>query len=521
MDRYDCRGPDSARDGTRRGCNRARAPRLDSHARSFVLPARTGRRLGRGADAPPARRRLSFVRLAQLCRALEARLGPPLQGGHPSPPTMRPTGVEKPPAWPRVALRPSPGSVRPASGSVTRIGRIDHSGGCDGRALCLCADPERRGPRGCDERRSLRAWAASNRVGWRSEAARAHGQGRSHQSGQLSRPRRLSGVGPRPRTRSGAGDRGGHGVELLGRGGAAFPTGRKWDAVRRQPAMPHYVVCNADESEPGTFKDRVLMGSDPFAVVEAMTICGLATDEHARLHLHSRRIPARRGADRRRHRAGARRRPARSQRDGIGPRVRHRNPPRWRRLHLRRGDGALQFDRRQARRAAVEAAVPGAVGVFGKPTVANNVETLVNVLDIVNEGGAAWATTGTPGSTGHPLVLPLGSRRAAGPLRIAVRRDAARGRSSWPEAWAVAGRSRRSCWAAPRARSSGLRAARHAAHLRSGARAAGTTLGSGVVMVFDETADIGDALQRHGGVLPRTNRAASVSHAASEPCAAG
>src|SRR5262249_4036390 len=54
---------------------------------------------------------------------------------------------------------------------------------------------------------------------------------------------------------------------LLGRGGAAFPTGRKWEAVARQPARPHYLVCNADESEPGTFKDRVLMEGDPFAVV--------------------------------------------------------------------------------------------------------------------------------------------------------------------------------------------------------------------------------------------------------------
>jgi NADH-quinone oxidoreductase subunit F len=47
--------------------------------------------------------------------------------------------------------------------------------------------------------------------------------------------------------------------KLVGRGGAAFPTGRKWAAVAAQPAQPHYLVCNADESEPGTFKDRVLM----------------------------------------------------------------------------------------------------------------------------------------------------------------------------------------------------------------------------------------------------------------------
>ncbi|HYX11192.1 MAG TPA: NAD(P)H-dependent oxidoreductase subunit E, partial [Candidatus Acidoferrum sp.] len=55
---------------------------------------------------------------------------------------------------------------------------------------------------------------------------------------------------------------------LLGRGGAAFPTGRKWAAVAGQAAQPHYFVCNADESEPGTFKDRILMEHDPFAVVE-------------------------------------------------------------------------------------------------------------------------------------------------------------------------------------------------------------------------------------------------------------
>ena len=52
---------------------------------------------------------------------------------------------------------------------------------------------------------------------------------------------------------------------LLGRGGAAFPTGRKWAAVAAQAAQPHYLVCNADESEPGTFKDRVLLEGDPFA----------------------------------------------------------------------------------------------------------------------------------------------------------------------------------------------------------------------------------------------------------------
>ncbi|HYY08496.1 MAG TPA: NAD(P)H-dependent oxidoreductase subunit E, partial [Actinomycetota bacterium] len=65
-------------------------------------------------------------------------------------------------------------------------------------------------------------------------------------------------------------------AKLLGRGGAAFPTGVKWSAVATQPVRPHYVICNADESEPGTFKDRVLMELDPFSVVEALTIAGFA-----------------------------------------------------------------------------------------------------------------------------------------------------------------------------------------------------------------------------------------------------
>ncbi|MBA3235399.1 MAG: NAD(P)H-dependent oxidoreductase subunit E, partial [Chloroflexi bacterium] len=65
--------------------------------------------------------------------------------------------------------------------------------------------------------------------------------------------------------------------KLMGRGGAAFPTGRKWAAVAAQGAQPHYLVCNADESEPGTFKDRVLLEGDPFATVEAMTIAAFAT----------------------------------------------------------------------------------------------------------------------------------------------------------------------------------------------------------------------------------------------------
>ncbi len=146
--------------------------------------------------------------------------------------------------------------------------------------------------------------------------------------------------------------------KLLGRGGAAFPTGRKWEAVAKASVRPHYLVCNADESEPGTFKDRVVMERDPFAVVEAMTIAGFATGcERGYLYVRgeyplaaerlSHAIDARPGAG-----------PPGRRRAGTGRAVRHRAAPRRRRLHLRRGDGPLQLHRGIPGRAAQQAPLP-------------------------------------------------------------------------------------------------------------------------------------------------------------------
>jgi NADH-quinone oxidoreductase subunit F len=75
--------------------------------------------------------------------------------------------------------------------------------------------------------------------------------------------------------------------KLLGRGGAAFPIAKKWEALfqqrhllRQDPSRAHYIICNADESEPGTFKDRILMEGDPFAVLEGMTIGAIVAGAH-------------------------------------------------------------------------------------------------------------------------------------------------------------------------------------------------------------------------------------------------
>ena len=85
-------------------------------------------------------------------------------------------------------------------------------------------------------------------------------------------------------------------AKLLGRGGAAFPTGRKWEAVAAHPTRPHYLICNADESEPGTFKDRVLLEHDPFSRHRVDDDRGLRHRLRARLPLPARRVPAGLGA---------------------------------------------------------------------------------------------------------------------------------------------------------------------------------------------------------------------------------
>ena len=207
--------------------------------------------------------------------------------------------------------------------------------------------------------------------------------------------------------------------KLMGRGGAAFPTGRKWEAVARESAPPHYVVCNADESEPGTFKDRVLMEGDPFAIIEAMTICGIATGCGARLHLHSRRV-SRAPSARIGHAIaqalaagllGAERRPVGGLRFDI---------------EIRRGGGAYICGEETALFNSIEGKrgeprskppFPAQSGLFGKPTVVNNVETLVNVLDIVHRRRRGVGAGRHAGVDRHAAVLPVGPHRAARALR--------------------------------------------------------------------------------------------------------
>ena len=226
----------------------------------------------------------------------------------------------------------------------------------------------------------------------------------------------------------------------MGRGGAAFPTGVKWEAVAQQPVRPHYLVCNADESEPGTFKDRVLLEGDPFALIEAMTIAAYATGcEHGYLYLrgeypvaHARISHALAGGP-----------PPRltwaptSSSTGFAFDIEIRT--RRRRLHLRRGDRDLQLDRGLPGRAARQAAVPGRGGAVRQADRRQQRRDAHNVLPILLEGGPAFAQHRHREVDRDQAVLPFWARRAARRLRGRVRR-----------------RRSASCWSAPVACRAGI-----------------------------------------------------------------
>ena len=281
---------------------------------------------------------------------------------------------------------------------------------------------------------------------------------------------------------------------LLGRGGAAFPTGRKWAAVATQAAQPHYLVCNADESEPGTFKDRVLLEGDPFATVEAMTIAAFATGASKGFLYIRGEYPE---AEARVANAIQRAREAGLLGDDIlGSGFSFD-------IELRRGAGAYICGEETALFESIEGKrgeprnkppFPVEVGLFGKPTVVNNVETLANVLRIVTDGGETFARIGTEGSTGPKLFCLSGHVANPGVYEVefgATLRDLielAGGVPGGREIRTILLGGAAGVFVGPGALDMPL--------TFEATRAAGATLGSGVIMVFDETTDLVDTLRR-------------------------
>ncbi|HUW52942.1 MAG TPA: NADH-quinone oxidoreductase subunit NuoF [Rhodanobacter sp.] len=191
---------------------------------------------------------------------------------------------------------------------------------------------------------------------------------------------------------------------LRGRGGAAFPAGIKWKTCLDAPADRKYIVCNADEGDSGTFADRMIMEGDPFVLIEGMTIAGLAVGaNHGYIYLRCEYPHAQRALE-----AAI----ASAEADGyLGDDVRGSGKPF--RLEVRMAAGAyicgeetsllesLEGKRGQVR---FKPPLPAIEGLFGKPTVINNVVTLASVPIILDKGAAYYRDYGIGRSRG---TLPL------------------------------------------------------------------------------------------------------------------
>ena len=215
---------------------------------------------------------------------------------------------------------------------------------------------------------------------------------------------------------------------IRGRGGAGFQMGRKISFLPHGD-MDKYLVCNADESEPGTFKDRELMQKCPHMLIEGIAIAAYAGAIHKRVHLHPRRVPAPGRHPGGRDRRGRRRRLHRR----ADPRLRllhvARPAPRRRRVHLRRGDRPAGLAGGQARQPAAEAAVPGDRGPVRRPDADQQRRDAGHGARHPADGRRA----STPRSAPRPRPAPSSSRSPAtssGPATTRSSSGSHRGRSS-------------------------------------------------------------------------------------------
>ena len=195
---------------------------------------------------------------------------------------------------------------------------------------------------------------------------------------------------------------------LRGRGGAGFPTGMKWSFVPRTSPKPKYIVVNADESEPGTCKDRVLMENDPHQLIEGVLIAGLAVDAHAGyIYIRGEYRYLIEIMDKAIAEAYAK--------GWLGKNIQGTGFDFD--LYTHTGAGAYECGEESALLESLEGKrgiprirppFPAVVGAFQCPTVLNNVETYCAVPAILRDGGAAFAALGVPKAGGTKLTCLTG-----------------------------------------------------------------------------------------------------------------
>jgi NADH-quinone oxidoreductase subunit F len=282
---------------------------------------------------------------------------------------------------------------------------------------------------------------------------------------------------------------------LVGRGGAAFPTGVKWEGAANAPDQPKYIVCNADESEPGTFKDRILMEEDPQRIIEGMIIAGIAVGA-SQGYIYVRgeypyAFKVMSDALAEACQAGV-----------IGANVFGSGFNFD--IEMRLGAGAYICGEETALLESIEGKrglprikppFPTNHGLFGKPTVINNVETFCNVPLIIDRGAAEYRKIGIERSPGPKLFCVSGHVQRPGlyevPFGVTLRHllfELAGGLKP--------GRKFQTVLMGGAAGAFAVEKDLDVILSFENLSAAGLPLGSGAVMVFDDSANLGDILKR-------------------------
>jgi NADH-quinone oxidoreductase subunit F len=196
---------------------------------------------------------------------------------------------------------------------------------------------------------------------------------------------------------------------LRGRGGAGFPTGMKWSFLAKPEGVPRYLVCNADESEPGTFKDRYLMTHIPHALIEGMIVSSFALGaKTSYIYVRGEMMPQIRILERA---------IAEAKNAGfLGKNILGTGYDLE--LYVQPGGGAYICGEETALLESLEGKrgnprikppFPAIAGLYGRPTVVNNVESIAATVPIINDGGEEYAKIGIGRSTGTKLISASGN----------------------------------------------------------------------------------------------------------------
>jgi NADP-reducing hydrogenase subunit HndC len=205
---------------------------------------------------------------------------------------------------------------------------------------------------------------------------------------------------------------------LRGRGGAGFPTGLKWGFVAGTPGKKKYVICNADESEPGTFKDRLILEGDPHSIIEAMTIAAFVVGaDEGIIYIRGEYVLAQERLTKaiaQAHEYGM----LGENIFGTGLNFE---------IHVHSGAGAYICGEETALLESIEGKrgeprprppYPTTHGLWGKPTLINNVETLANIPAIIRNGAKWYRSFGTPSSPGTKVYTILGNVNVTGLIEV-------------------------------------------------------------------------------------------------------